>query len=81
MTQLSGLHQIIVGYAEGDPRIRQLWEEHGRRALPHKGCISCGRMTYFVETGIDAIRTRDPHPVCEDCYSKPDVKAAIMREL
>ena len=75
------LDQIIVGYAAGDPRIRELWEVHGRRALPYKGCINCGRDTYFVETGVDAIRTRDPHPVCEDCYALPDVKAAIMREL
>ena len=78
---MSGLEQVIVGYREGDPRIRILWEQHGRRALPHKGCANCGAMTYFVESGQDAIRSRDPVPVCDDCYQQPDVKRAILEEL
>jgi hypothetical protein len=72
---------VIVGYREGDRRIPLLWEEYGRRALPHKGCMNCGQMTYFVESGQDAIRTRDAQPVCDDCWNEPDVKDAIYREL
>ena len=78
---MSGLEQVIVGYAEGDPRIAELWNVHGRRALPHKGCANCNRMTYFVESGQDALRNRDPVAVCEDCWHDPDVQAAIYREL
>jgi hypothetical protein len=73
------LGRIIVGYPEGDPRIHLLWEQHGRRALPHKGCISCGVMTYFVESGQDAIRTRDPEPVCEPCSTR--YRQELMAEL
>lgn len=78
---MNGLEQVIVGYAEGDRRIGLLWEEYGHRALPHKPCINCGRMTYFVESGQDAIRSRDPQPICDDCWQLPDVKEAIYREL
>ena len=78
---MTGLEQLIVGYPEGDPRISQLWEEYGRRALPHKPCVNCGRITYFVESGQDAIRSRDPHPICDTCWAEPDVKEAIYREL
>ena len=77
----TGLGRVIVGYREGDPRIRSLWEDHGRRALPHKGCINCGAMTYFVESGQDAIRSRDPEPICDDCWQLPDVKTSIYSEL
>lgn len=78
---VSGLEQVIVGYPHGDPRIRELWEQHGRVALPHKGCINCGVLVYFVESGQDTIRTRDPQPVCERCWARPDVKAAIYQEI
>ena len=77
----TGLGRVVVGYREGDPKIRQLWLEQGRRALPHKGCINCGVLTYFVESGQDAIRTRDPEPLCDVCWAEPDVKAAIYNEL
>jgi len=78
---VSGLGQVIVGYAQGDRRIGLLWEEHGRTALPHKGCANCGRMTYFVESGQDALRKRDPVAVCDDCWQLPDVRDAIYREI
>lgn len=78
---MSGLEQVIVGYREGDPRIAELWEIHGRRALPHKGCINCGTMTYFVESGQDTIRSRDPEPICDTCFHQPDVHRAILEEL
>lgn len=78
---MSGLGRVIVGYPEGDPRIRQLWEEQGRRALPHRGCINCGVLCYFVESGQDAIRSRDPEVLCERCWQRPDVKAAIYAEV
>ena len=66
---MSGLGSVIVGYREGDPQIGRLWEEHGRRALPHRGCISCGVVTWFVESGVDAIRTRDPEVICDVCFA------------
>lgn len=78
---MSGLEQVIVGYRDGDPRIRELWEQHGHVAVPHKGCISCGRMTWFVPSGADTIRNRDPQPVCDDCWQDPRIKDAIYREL
>lgn len=78
---MSGLGRVIVGYPEGDVRIRLLWEENSLRAVPHKGCINCGVMTYFVPSGQDAIRSRDPEPICERCFQRPDVHRAIMEEL
>ena len=78
---MSGLGRVIVGYPEGDPRIGRLWEEQGRRALPHRPCINCGAMTYFVESGQDAIRERDPETLCDRCWQRPDVKAAIYAEV
>ena len=78
---MSGLEQVIIGYRIGDPRIAELWHIHGRVALPHKGCANCGQMCYFVESGQDALRTRDPVAVCDDCWQDPTVKQAIYREL
>jgi len=71
------IERLIVGYRQGDPRIARLWDEHGRIALPHKGCINCGAITYFVESGQDAIRSRDPEPICDVCWNEPDVKRHI----
>lgn len=75
------LERLIVGYPEGDPRIALLWEENGHVAVPHRGCISCGVMTYFVPSGADAIRSRDPEPVCDRCWQHPATRAAIEAEL
>lgn len=75
---MARVERIIVGYPEGDPRIGALWSDHGRRALPHKRCIGgCGRVVYFVESGQDAIRSRDPEPICEQCWQRPDIKRDI----
>jgi hypothetical protein len=71
------IERIIVGYREGDPKIAQLWDENRHRALPHKGCISCGALTYFVESGQDAIRNRDPEPICQRCWDDPQIKRQI----
>ncbi len=78
---MSGLGRVIVGYREGDPVIPRLWSEHGRVALPHRGCMNCGALCYFVESGQDAIRSRDPEVVCTVCYRRPDVKRAILAEI
>lgn len=70
--------RIIVGYREGDPRIAELWDDYGHRALPHKKCVAgCGAMTYFVESGQDAIRNRDPEPICDVCWNDPGIKRDI----
>lgn len=74
---MARIERIIVGYREGDRRIAQLWDEHGHRALPHKGCISCDALTYFVESGQDAIRDRDPEPICDVCWNDPEIKRHI----
>lgn len=74
---MARIERIIVGYREGDPKIAQLWSENGHRALPHKGCINCGALTYFVESGQDAIRDRDPEPICDVCWADPDIKRHI----
>lgn len=74
---MARIERIIVGYREGDPMIAALWDDYGHRALPHKGCINCGVLTYFVPSGQDAIRTRDPEPICDVCWSQPDVKRHI----
>jgi hypothetical protein len=72
--------RIIVGYREGDPLIGELWRQYGRRALPHKQCYAgCGFVVYFVESGQDAIRTRDPEPVCDVCWADPRIKADLYR--
>ncbi len=79
---MSGLERVIVGYPEGDPRIRELWERHGRIALPHRKCIAgCNRLVYFVESGQDAIRTRDPEVICDSCRLDPDIWANVYKEL
>lgn len=75
---MARIERLIVGYREGDPRIRTLWTEHGRRALPHKKCIAdCGATVYFVESGQDTIRSRDPEPICDVCWRDPDIKRTI----
>jgi hypothetical protein len=77
---VAGLGRVIVGYREGDPVIGQLWEQHGRRALPHRKCIAdCGATVYFVESGQDAIRSRDPEVICDKCHERyrGDILAAI----
>jgi hypothetical protein len=79
--RVSELGNVIVGYPQGDPRIRALWEDHGRRALPHRGCLSCGVLCYFVESGVDAIRDRDPEVICERCRNRPDVWKDVMNDL
>lgn len=72
--------RIIVGYRQGDPRIGELWRDHGHVALPHKKCIAgCGAVVYFVQSGQDAIRTRDPEPVCDVCWADSSVKQHIYR--
>jgi hypothetical protein len=78
---VSGLDNLIVGYPEGDPRIALLWEEHGHRAVPHRGCLNCGVICYFVPSGVDAIRSRDPEVVCERCWQRPDVKRDLYAAL
>lgn len=79
---MAPLGRIIVGYREGDPAIRQLWEIHGRIALPHRKCIAdCGAMVYFVESGQDAIRSRDPEVICDVCWKDPAIKAAVYAEV
>lgn len=79
---MAPLGRILVGYREGDPQIGRLWEEHGRTALPHRKCIAdCGATVYFVESGQDAIRTRDPEVICDVCWADPQVKAAVYAEV
>lgn len=74
---MARIERLIVGYREGDPQIRRLWDEHGHIALPHKGCVSCGVVTYFVQSGQDAIRNRDPEPICDICWNDPQIKRHI----
>lgn len=78
---MSGLENLIVGYPEGDPRISILWEQNGHRAVPHRGCINCDVTCYFVESGQDAIRSRDPEVICERCWARPDVKRDVYAAL
>ena len=79
---MSGLEQILVGYRRSDrARLRELELEHGLRALAYKGCINCGEDVCYVQSGVDAIRSRDPQPICDVCWNQPDVKAAIYAEL
>ena len=76
------LERVIVGYREGDPRIGELWEKHGRVALPHRKCIAgCGALVYFVQSGQDTIRSRDPEVICDDCWQVPEIKMSIHKEL
>ena len=79
---MSGLDQVIVGYRVTDrDKLRELELEHGLRAFAYKGCINCGQQVCFVQSGVDAIRGRDPQPICDVCWAEPDVKAAIYNEL
>lgn len=78
---MSGIENVIVGYRDGSPRIAELWEVHGHRTVPHRGCMACGRMTWFVPSGVDAIRSRDPEVICDECWSRPDVKADVYKAL
>jgi len=76
-----GLGNVIVGWPEGHFRIRELWELGGRRALPHRPCMNCGVLCYFSESGVDAIRSRDPEVICERCWQRPDVKRDVYADL
>ena len=78
---MSGLHNVIVGYPQADPRLRELWEEYGHRALPHRACMNCGVVVYFVQSGVDAIRSRDPEVICDRCWQRPDVKRDVYADL
>ena len=78
---MSGLENLIVGWPEGSPRIRHLWEAGGRVAVPHRPCLSCGVMTYYSESGADAIRSRDPEVLCERCWQDPAVKRDVYADL
>ena len=79
---MSGLEQLIVGYRKSDrAKLGELEREHGLRAFRYKGCINCGEEVCFVQSGADAIRNRDPHPICDVCWAQPDVKASIYAEL
>lgn len=78
---MSGLGNVIVGYPQADPRLRELWEEYGHRALPHRPCINCGVLVYFVQSGQDAIRERDPQVICDRCWQRPDVKRDVYADL
>ena len=74
------LERVIVGYRQGDPRIAELWDRHGRRALPHRKCIAgCGAVVWFVESGQDTIRSRDPEVCCDVCYPtyRDEITAAL----
>jgi hypothetical protein len=76
-----GLHNVIVGYRAGSPKIALLWEEYGHRAVPHRACMACGRVAYFVQSGVDAIRSRDPEVICDECWERPDVKRDVYADL
>ena len=78
---MPGFENLIVGYRDGSPQIAYLWEQHGHRALPHRSCMSCGRMTWFVQSGVDAIRSKDPEVICDECWERPDVKADVYKAL
>ena len=75
---MARIERLIVGYREGDPQIAVLWRDYGHRALPHKKCVAdCGATVYFVPSGQDAIRNRDPEPICDVCWADPGIKRAI----
>jgi hypothetical protein len=79
---MGSLGRVLVGYRQGDPKIAQLWEDYGRRALPYKKCVAdCGATVYFVESGQDAIRTRDPEVICNVCWADPRIKANVYADL
>ena len=79
---MSGLGRVLVGYRQGDPKIQSLWDDYGHRALPYKKCVAdCGATVYFVPSGQDAIRTRDPEVICDVCWNDPQIKRAVYAEL
>jgi hypothetical protein len=43
--------------------------------------MNCGVLCYFSESGVDAIRSRDPEVICERCWERPDVKRDVYADL
>lgn len=79
---MSGIERVLVGYRLSNrQQLADLEQIHGLRAFAYKGCINCGETVCFVQSGVDAIRGRDPHPICDVCWAEPDVKHAIYSEL
>ena len=62
-------------------KLRELELEYGLRAFRGGKCANCSSEVMFVQSGADALRNRDPHIFCEDCFAEPDVKRAIYAEL
>lgn len=76
------LDSVIVGYADSErATLHRLWEDYGHRALPCGNCISCGVRVHFVQSGRDAIRTRDPKIICNRCRNDPVIWAQVYAEL
>lgn len=72
---MAGLHAVVVGYRYNDRRRHQLRNDV-RQAGP---CYDCGQPTFFVRSGQDAVRARDPIVMCDDCYQRE--KDHVQAEL
>ncbi len=74
-----GLGALVVGYRRDDPRRLSALAQGVESISLGKRCISCGADVYFVRSGVDAYRTRDPHVICDQCYQqhKPQLQSEL----
>lgn len=68
---MAGLRAVIVGYRRHDRRRLRLIDQHGLHSVAIKNCVAgCGYPVYFVQSGQDAYRSRDPEVICQECYDQ-----------
>lgn len=68
---MSGLGRLVVGYRKHDRRRLRLIDEHGVQSVAVRKCVAgCGYPVYFVQSGLDAARTRDAEVICDECYQQ-----------
>lgn len=66
---MSGIGRLVIGYRRNDRRRLQLEHEHGVHSVAAGRCIGgCGYDVFFVQSGQDAVRSRDAQVICDDCY-------------
>jgi hypothetical protein len=67
---MPGYGSLIVGYRQGDRRRLRIADEYGLDSTEVAGCVSCGAPTFFVKSGQDAYRARDPVVACQACMDR-----------
>lgn len=77
---VSGSGQLLVGYREHSRRRLELIDRFGVDSVAIKPCVAdCGYPVFFVDSGVQTYRKRDPDVICEECFAlyRPQVEAEL----